>query len=186
MLELNKLTSGLRKNLEQNKLLLNLENFTSHCLKNPEILLVMLIGPLLIRPYCVYLKINSTEDTPVLQFINPHVMIYLTFIWMPRHMYRSYCCPQWDETNYEGVLTFYCTCILTKLYSFNFSNYLLTYVSYHENWKDYLVKMHAPSKRIWTHCESHYLKCSHLSLVVLDNCLHQDVPQFIPLFHVRK
>ena len=28
----------------------------------------------------VYLKINSTADTPVLQFINPHVMIYLTFI----------------------------------------------------------------------------------------------------------
>ena len=35
-------------------MLLNLENFTSHCLKNPEILLVLLIGPLLIRTYCVY------------------------------------------------------------------------------------------------------------------------------------
>ena len=46
--------SGLLKNMEQNKLLLNLENFTSHCLKNPEILLVLLIGPLLIRTYCVY------------------------------------------------------------------------------------------------------------------------------------
>jgi hypothetical protein len=33
--------------------LLNLENFTSNCLKNPEILLVLLIGPLLIRPDCV-------------------------------------------------------------------------------------------------------------------------------------
>ena len=40
--------------MEQNKLLLNLENFTSHCLKNPEIWLVLLIGPLLIRTYCVY------------------------------------------------------------------------------------------------------------------------------------
>ena len=44
-----KLTSGMLKN----RLLPNLENFTSHCLKNPEILLVMLIRPLLIRPYCV-------------------------------------------------------------------------------------------------------------------------------------
>jgi hypothetical protein len=34
---LKKLTSGLLKNLEQNKLLLNLKYFTSHCLKNPEI-----------------------------------------------------------------------------------------------------------------------------------------------------
>ena len=50
----NWLHSGLLKNLEQNKLLLNLENFTSHCLKNPEIWLVLLIGPLLIRTYCVY------------------------------------------------------------------------------------------------------------------------------------
>ena len=40
--------------MEQNKLLLNLENFTSHCLKNPEILLVLLIGPLIIRTYCVF------------------------------------------------------------------------------------------------------------------------------------
>jgi hypothetical protein len=31
--------SGLLKNLEENKLLLNLENFTGHCLKNPKILL---------------------------------------------------------------------------------------------------------------------------------------------------
>ena len=53
LLKLRTLTSGLLKNLEQNKLLLNLENFTSHCLKIPEILLVLLIGPLLIRPYCV-------------------------------------------------------------------------------------------------------------------------------------
>ena len=54
LLKLKKLTSGLLKNLEQNKWLLNLENFTSHCLKNPEIWLVLLIGPLLIRTYCVY------------------------------------------------------------------------------------------------------------------------------------
>jgi hypothetical protein len=51
---LKKLTSGLLKNLEQIKWLLNLENFTSHCLKNLKILLVLLIGPLLIRPDCVY------------------------------------------------------------------------------------------------------------------------------------
>ena len=57
LLKLKKLTSGLLKNLEQNKWLLNLENFTSHCLKNPEILLVLLIGPLLIRPDCVYLVV---------------------------------------------------------------------------------------------------------------------------------
>ena len=54
--------SGLLKNLEQNKLLLNLENFTSHCLKNPEIWLVLLIGPLLIRPYCVYSFTNSKSQ----------------------------------------------------------------------------------------------------------------------------
>ena len=54
LLKLKKLTSWLLKNLEQNKWLLNLETFTSHCLKNPEILLVLLIGPLLIRPDCVY------------------------------------------------------------------------------------------------------------------------------------
>ena len=41
------------------KLLLNLENFTSHCLKNPEILLVLLIGPLLIRPYYVYIHLQG-------------------------------------------------------------------------------------------------------------------------------
>ena len=54
MLELKKMTIGLLINLEQNNLLLNLESFTSHCLKNPEIWLVLLIGPLLIRTYCVY------------------------------------------------------------------------------------------------------------------------------------
>ena len=37
-------------------MLLNSENFTSHCLKNPEIWLVLLIGPLLIRTYCVYIN----------------------------------------------------------------------------------------------------------------------------------
>ena len=57
LLKLKKLTSGLLKNLEQNKLLLNLENLTSHCLKNSEILLLLLIGPLLIRTYCVYLPV---------------------------------------------------------------------------------------------------------------------------------
>jgi hypothetical protein len=59
LLKLKKLTSALLKNLEQNKLLLNFENFTSHCLKNPEILLVLLIGPLLIRPYCVYFSCSN-------------------------------------------------------------------------------------------------------------------------------
>ena len=59
LLKLKKLTSGLLKNLEENELLLNLENLTSHCFKNPKILLVMLIGPLLIRPDCVYIYVMS-------------------------------------------------------------------------------------------------------------------------------
>ncbi len=65
LLKLKKLTSGLLKNLEQNKWLLNLENFTSHCLKNPEILLVLLIGPLLIRPDCVYIKVYT--QSPIIR-----------------------------------------------------------------------------------------------------------------------
>ena len=73
MLKLKKLTSGLLKNLEQNKLLLNLENFTSHCLKNPEILLVLLIGPLLIRTYCVY--VNSFDKICTLN------IIYMSYRW---------------------------------------------------------------------------------------------------------
>ena len=122
------------------------------------------------------------RHTCVTIVINPHVMIYLTFIWMPRHMYRSYCWKKWDENNYEVP-----TLLHLHLYEIVLNQfYLPTYGSYHENWKDYLVKMQATSERIWTHYESHYLKCSHVSLVVLDNCLHQDVPQFIPLFRVRK
>ena len=42
---------------------LKLENFTSHCLKNPKTLLVLLIGPLLIRTYCVYGSKKTNEYT---------------------------------------------------------------------------------------------------------------------------
>ena len=60
MLKLKKMTSGLLKNLEQNRWLLNFENFTNHCLKNPEILLVLLIGPLLI--HCRVSKVVADHD----------------------------------------------------------------------------------------------------------------------------
>ena len=43
---------------------------------------------------------------------------------------------QWNETNSEGVLTFYCNCIITKFYSWNFSCWLL----YHKNWKQICCK----------------------------------------------
>ena len=61
------MTSGLLKNLEENKLLLNLENFTIHRLKNPKFSIVIHIGPLLIRPDY---KCTSQFVTHLLQSVN--------------------------------------------------------------------------------------------------------------------
>ena len=83
----NWLHSGLLKNLEQNKLLLNLENFTSHCLENPEIWLVLLIGPLLIRTYCVY----------------GIIWLEICQVWSTRHKVLNYYCPDVPADNQADI-----------------------------------------------------------------------------------
>ena len=89
----NWLHSGLLKNLEQNKLLLNLENFTSHCLKNPEIWLVLLIGPLLIRTYCVYMAMYLSKgySRVLLQNLNQSAFLSFFFFFYSLKYYHCVC-----------------------------------------------------------------------------------------------
>jgi hypothetical protein len=86
-------------------LLLNLENFTSHCLKNPEILLVLLIGPLLIRTYCVY-PVAASEAEHFQKVKKPRSKMYRNKLVFYVHIYVHRGChvdlcghPQRSEQN---------------------------------------------------------------------------------------